>query len=70
MQRSNRRWRASSAKMIEVRGERTGTAVGDSDGGELQAHAAVIMSTYNAFSPAKFQDCSKPVFLSLMASWF
>jgi hypothetical protein len=30
LERSKRRWRASSAKMIDVRGERTGTgAVGE-----------------------------------------
>jgi hypothetical protein len=65
LQRSKRRCRASSARMIEVRGERSGTAVEASDGSDGEAQAAGIMSAYNAFSPAEFQGFLKRVWLSL-----
>jgi hypothetical protein len=55
--------------MIEVRGERTGTAVEASEGSDGEAQAAGIMSAYNAFYPAKFQDFLKRVWLSLEAPW-
>jgi hypothetical protein len=55
--------------MIEVRGERTGTAVEASEGSDGEAQAAGIMSAYNVFSSAEFQGFLQRVWLSLNAPW-
>jgi hypothetical protein len=70
LERSNRRWRASSASTIEVRGERMGTASWGDHDGRVVAEAVRVMWPYKAVVWAKFQPFFKPLSLSLHAPYF